>query len=66
MSIIAWVINYLLYSNIYIIFSIYIIIYIYIGTDRSYVDTSQVIRCIELVMEKNHAKLTRLFIENCC
>ena len=28
---------------------------------RSHVDTSQVIRCIELVMEKNHAKLTRLF-----
>ena len=28
---------------------------------RSRVDTSQVIRCIELVMEKNHANLCRLF-----
>ena len=28
---------------------------------RSHVDTSQVIRCIELVMEKNHANLCRLF-----
>ena len=36
-------------------------IYIYTGSDRSHIDTSQVIRCIELVMEKNHAKLTRLF-----
>ena len=30
-------------------------------TDRSRVDTSQVIKCIELVMERNHAKLCRLF-----
>ena len=33
----------------------------YAGSDRSCVDISQVIKCIELVMEKNHAKLTRLF-----
>ena len=33
----------------------------YTGSDRSCVDTSQVVKCIELVMEKNHAKLTRLF-----
>ena len=30
-------------------------------TDRSDVDTSQVIKCIKLVMEKNHAKLSQLF-----
>ena len=35
--------------------------YISADTDRSTVDTSQVIKCIELVMEKNHAKLCRLF-----
>ena len=35
--------------------------YIYTCSDRSHVDTSQVISCIELVMENNHAKLTRLF-----
>ena len=35
--------------------------YIYTGTDRSTVDTIQVIKCIELVMERNHAKLCRLF-----
>ena len=35
--------------------------YISADTDRSTVDTSQVIKCIELVMEKNHAKLSRLF-----
>ena len=28
------------------------------GSDRSCLDTSQVIRCIELVMKKYHAKLT--------
>ena len=38
--------------------SIYIV---FIGTDRSHVDTSQVITCIELVMQKNHANLCRLF-----
>ena len=36
-------------------------LYLYTGTDRSHIDTSQVIKCIELVMEKNHAKLCRLF-----
>ena len=30
-------------------------------TDRSHIDTSKVMKCIELVMEKNHAKLCRLF-----
>ena len=35
--------------------------YIYTGTDRSHIDTIQVIKCIELVMERNHAKLCRLF-----
>ena len=35
--------------------------YICTDTDRSTVDTSQVIKCIELVMERNHAKLCRLF-----
>ena len=33
----------------------------YTGSDRSCVDIIQVVKCIELVMEKNHAKLTRLF-----
>ena len=36
-------------------------LYIYTDTDRSRIDTSQVIKCIELVMERNHAKLCRLF-----
>ena len=36
-------------------------VYLYTGTDRSHIDTSQVIKCIELVMERNHAKLCRLF-----
>ena len=35
--------------------------YIYTGTDRYTVDTIQVIKCIELVIERNHAKLCRLF-----
>ena len=36
-------------------------VYICTGSDRSRIDTSQVIKCIELVIEKNHAKLCRLF-----
>ena len=39
----------------------YIYLFTCTGTHRANVDTSEVIRCIELVMEKNHAKLTRLF-----
>ena len=40
-----------------------ITIYLYLHIDRSRVDTiaSQLIKCIELVIEKNHAKLSRLF-----
>ena len=39
----------------------YNFIHIYTDTDRSHIDTIQVIKCIELVMERNHAKLCRLF-----
>ena len=34
---------------------------VFTDTDRSDVDSSQVIKCIKLVMEKNHAKLSQLF-----